>query len=41
MLFKTCGTGGSDFEMRRDTAFMALEGGVATRLSGRLRRAAG
>jgi hypothetical protein len=38
MLFKTCGTGsgggGGDFEMRRDTAFSALEGGVATSSGG-------
>lgn len=36
MLFKTCGTGGAggDFEMRRDTAFAALEGGVATSSGG-------
>ncbi|CAN6296593.1 unnamed protein product, partial [Urochloa humidicola] len=37
MLFKTCGTGsggGGDFEMRRDTAFAALEGGVATSSGG-------
>ncbi|TVU48442.1 hypothetical protein EJB05_08079, partial [Eragrostis curvula] len=37
MLFKTCGTGGGgggDFEMRRDTAFSQLEGGVATSSGG-------
>jgi len=37
MLFKTCGTGsagGGDFEVRRDTAFAALEGGVATSSGG-------
>ena len=38
MLFKTCGTGGGggggDFEMRRDTAFSALESGVATSSGG-------
>ncbi|CAL4928973.1 unnamed protein product [Urochloa decumbens] len=37
MLFKTCGTGSGgagDFEMRRDTAFAALEGGVATSTGG-------
>ncbi|XP_062216824.1 plasmodesmata-located protein 3-like [Phragmites australis] len=37
MLFKTCGTGGGgggDFEMRRDTAFAQLEGGVAASTGG-------
>ncbi|KAL6648826.1 hypothetical protein ACP70R_013050 [Stipagrostis hirtigluma subsp. patula] len=37
MLFKTCGTGsggGGDFEMRRDTAFAQLEGGVAASSGG-------
>jgi len=38
MLFKTCGTGGGggggDFEVRRDTAFAALEAGVATSSAG-------
>jgi hypothetical protein len=30
MLFKTYDTGGGDFEVRRDTAFAALEGSVTT-----------
>ncbi|CAN6296307.1 unnamed protein product [Urochloa humidicola] len=37
ILFNICGTGsggGDDFEMRRDTAFAALEGGVATSSGG-------
>ncbi|KAL6907671.1 hypothetical protein ACP4OV_002710 [Aristida adscensionis] len=38
MLFKTCGSGGGggggDFEMRRDTAFAQLEGGVASSSGG-------